>query len=195
MNTPVLRVTATDMDAGANAEIFYSLDDTTGDSTYFAIDASTGIIKLTKALQEDMVRGSLAIIIITILILISCFVPPLLSISLFKISLLLPLSCIFPVRIIFSFPHPPKSASAPSGTYSLHTLPSRFPVLQASTKTFHLTARATDKGAAPLARSVPVSVAVVSSGSLPPTIVFQEPPRPIPENAPLDTTVASYCAQ
>lgn len=66
---------------------------------------------------------------------------------------------------------------------------------QASVKTFELLARATDKGAVPLTNTVPVNVMVVSSGSLPPTIIHIEPPKPIPENAPLDTDVATICAQ
>lgn len=117
--TPVLRVTATDIDTLANAEIIYSLDNISEDSSYFGIDPNTGIIKLVKPLDDSM----------------------------------------------------------------------------ASVKIFELLARATDRGTPPLANTVPVNVRVVSSGSLPPSIIHIDPPRPIPENALLDTNVATICAQ
>lgn len=118
VNTPVLRVTATDVDTGVNAEVTYSLDATSGDTSYFSIDPSSGIIKLETQLDESM----------------------------------------------------------------------------ADIKTFQLTARATDKGQPPLSNTVQIKVVVVSSGSLPPTIVFTQQPRPIPESAPVNTDIATYCA-
>lgn len=57
VNTMVLRVTATDIDTGDNAEVSYSLDATSDDTSYFSIDNSTGIIKLVRGLQESMVSG------------------------------------------------------------------------------------------------------------------------------------------
>lgn len=65
----------------------------------------------------------------------------------------------------------------------------------ANVKTFELVARATDKGSVPLTNTVPVKVNVVSSGSLPPTIIQVDIPSSIPENSPLETVVATVCAQ
>ncbi|KAG0724386.1 DE-cadherin [Chionoecetes opilio] len=117
--TAVLRVTATDIDTLQNADILYSLDDISDDSSYFSVDNHTGIINLVKELDESM----------------------------------------------------------------------------ASVKTFQLLARATDKGRVPLTNTVRVKVMVVSSGSLPPSIIHTEAPKSIPENAPLQTNVATICAQ
>ncbi|XP_064100756.1 neural-cadherin-like [Macrobrachium nipponense] len=52
--TPVLRVTATDMDSGTNAQIAFSLQGNPDDMKYFAIDSDTGIITLTKPLHNTM---------------------------------------------------------------------------------------------------------------------------------------------
>ncbi|XP_064100761.1 neural-cadherin-like [Macrobrachium nipponense] len=52
--TPVLRVTATDMDSGSNSEIAFSLQGNSEDMKYFAIDSDTGIITLTSPLQKSM---------------------------------------------------------------------------------------------------------------------------------------------
>ncbi|XP_042222994.1 neural-cadherin-like isoform X2 [Homarus americanus] len=54
INTPVLRVTATDMDALENAEVTYTLGGTTEDLDYFNVSQSTGFITLKKALDENM---------------------------------------------------------------------------------------------------------------------------------------------
>ena len=57
--TPVLRVTATDIDTLQNADIVYSLDNTiSGDSSYFNINPNTGIISLVRALDDSMVSSA-----------------------------------------------------------------------------------------------------------------------------------------
>lgn len=118
-DTPVLRVTATDMDAMENAEIIYSLQGSPQDLLYFSINNGTGFIKLDTKLDDDM----------------------------------------------------------------------------ADTKIFHLKAKAMDKGDPPMSTSIDVTINVVSSGSLPPIIVKQEPSNPsVPEDTSEGTDVVIVCA-
>ncbi|KAK7079948.1 hypothetical protein SK128_012923 [Halocaridina rubra] len=123
LGSAVLRVTATDMDSGPNADLEYSLEPVTGrneDITYFSISKANGIISLNKSLSDSMTN----------------------------------------------------------------------------TKTFYLTARATDKGNQPQTSTVRVTVNVVSSGNLPPSIISENPSmEKLPEDAKVGTVVYTVCAR
>ncbi|XP_069958190.1 DE-cadherin-like isoform X2 [Cherax quadricarinatus] len=64
----------------------------------------------------------------------------------------------------------------------------------AGEKTFSMEAVATDKGVPPLSSRVGVDIHVVSSGNLPPTIVYQEPSTPKVKENTEDTDVVIVCA-
>nr|BAU30873.1 Le1-cadherin [Ligia exotica] len=53
-NSPILRLTASDDDAGANAEIVYSLEGSDEDLEYFSVDRDLGYIILQKPLTQSM---------------------------------------------------------------------------------------------------------------------------------------------
>ncbi|XP_047482935.1 neural-cadherin-like [Penaeus chinensis] len=119
--TTVLRVTASDLDAGENAHVTYSLRaHHPHDLDYFSIDSSSGIMTLRKPLDDSM----------------------------------------------------------------------------ANSKTFELSVQAEDQGRPALSSTVPITITVVSSGELPPTIVSQNPLHPIiPENTTENTPVVTVCAR
>ncbi|XP_037787693.1 DE-cadherin-like [Penaeus monodon] len=119
--TTVLRVTASDLDAGDNGRISYSLlARHAPDLDYFMVDSSSGIMSLRAPLDGSM----------------------------------------------------------------------------ANSRTFELTAQAQDAGQPALSSTVPVSITVVSTGELPPTIVRQDPLRPsILENTTENTPVVTVCAR
>ncbi|XP_042874776.1 neural-cadherin-like [Penaeus japonicus] len=119
--TTVLRVTASDLDAGENAHVTYSLKARhPHDLDYFAIDSSSGIMSLRRPLDDTM----------------------------------------------------------------------------ANSKTFELSVQAEDQGRPALSSTVPITITVVSSGELPPTIVSQNPLHPIiPENTTENTPVVTVCAR
>lgn len=54
VTTEILRVTATDKDAGENADVVYGLEGDPADLEYFEVDPDTGIITLKKKLSESM---------------------------------------------------------------------------------------------------------------------------------------------
>ncbi|XP_064099901.1 neural-cadherin-like isoform X2 [Macrobrachium nipponense] len=58
-STPALRVSASDRDSGHNAEISFSLQGNPDDMKYFTINSDTGIITLTKSLEESMANRRL----------------------------------------------------------------------------------------------------------------------------------------
>ncbi|CAL4082232.1 unnamed protein product, partial [Meganyctiphanes norvegica] len=63
-------------------------------------------------------------------------------------------------------------------------------------KVFHLTARATDEGTPTLESTVDVTVSIVSSGELPPSVVSLTPDDPqVSEDAGVDTEIATICAR
>ncbi|RXG68943.1 Cadherin EGF LAG seven-pass G-type receptor 3 [Armadillidium vulgare] len=55
-NAPILRLTATDNDAGKNAEVRYSIDGSGDDLEYFLIDENSGVLSLKKSLAQSMVN-------------------------------------------------------------------------------------------------------------------------------------------
>ncbi|KAB7508154.1 Fat-like cadherin-related tumor suppressor-like protein, partial [Armadillidium nasatum] len=55
-NAPILRLTATDNDAGKNAEVRYSIDGSGDDLEYFLIDENSGVLSLKKSLTQSMVN-------------------------------------------------------------------------------------------------------------------------------------------
>ncbi|ROT68486.1 Neural-cadherin [Penaeus vannamei] len=54
VGTEILRVTATDKDAGLNADVVYELEGEATDLAYFEVDPDTGVIVLKKELNENM---------------------------------------------------------------------------------------------------------------------------------------------
>ncbi|XP_063591912.1 neural-cadherin-like, partial [Penaeus indicus] len=54
VGTEILRVTATDKDAGLNADVVYGLEGDATDLEFFQVDPDTGIISLRKKLTDDM---------------------------------------------------------------------------------------------------------------------------------------------
>ncbi|XP_045109425.1 neural-cadherin-like isoform X4 [Portunus trituberculatus] len=66
----------------------------------------------------------------------------------------------------------------------------------ANTKTFDMRVRAVDGGTPPLWSTAPITVRVVSSGELPPSVSTQHPRQPaIPENTTENTDVVVVCAR
>ncbi|XP_050704553.1 DE-cadherin-like [Eriocheir sinensis] len=66
----------------------------------------------------------------------------------------------------------------------------------ANTQIFHVRVRAVDGGTPSLWSTAPVTIKVVSSGELPPTVVGQHPRQPaIPENTTENTEVVVLCAR
>lgn len=52
----ILRLTATDIDAGLNAQVLYSLEGGSSDDlSYFRIEPNTGMISLNRSLDQTMV--------------------------------------------------------------------------------------------------------------------------------------------
>ncbi|XP_069172771.1 LOW QUALITY PROTEIN: DE-cadherin-like [Procambarus clarkii] len=119
-SAPVLRVTASDLDAGVNAQVTYHLEGSAEHLEHFSLEPITGVMSLKRPLDPAMVR----------------------------------------------------------------------------TKTLEMRVRAVDGGTPALWSTVPVTINVVSSGELPPSVVKQEPLRPaILENTTENTEVAILCAR
>ncbi|KAK8380978.1 hypothetical protein O3P69_008120 [Scylla paramamosain] len=117
---PVLRVSASDRDAGRNAHLTYHLEGHPNHLEFFYLEPITGVLSLKRPLSEAM----------------------------------------------------------------------------ANTKTFEVRVRAVDGGTPPLWSTAPITVRVVSSGELPPSVSSQHPRQPaIPENTTENTDVVVLCAR
>ncbi|XP_042243459.1 DE-cadherin-like [Homarus americanus] len=118
--TPILRVTASDLDSGSNGQVTYHLEGHRDHLQYFAVEPITGVITLKRTLDEAVTRE----------------------------------------------------------------------------KTVEMRVRAVDSGNPALWSTAPVTIKLVSSGELPPSVVKQEPLRPaILENTTENTEVAILCAR
>ncbi|XP_045108970.1 neural-cadherin-like isoform X2 [Portunus trituberculatus] len=117
---PVLRVSASDRDAGRNAHLTYHLEGHPNHLEFFYLEPITGVLSLKRPLSDAM----------------------------------------------------------------------------ANTKIFEVRVRAVDGGTPPLWSTAPITVRVVSSGELPPSVSSQHPRQPaIPENTTENTDVVVLCAR